>query len=30
MKYVKIGSSIVFIVFGVLFLWAAVTGTKLL
>lgn len=30
MKYVKIGSSIVFTVFGVLFLWAAVTGIKLL
>ena len=30
MKYVKIGSSIVFIVFGILFLWGAVTGTKLL
>jgi putative Ca2+/H+ antiporter (TMEM165/GDT1 family) len=30
MKYVKIGSSIVFIIFGVLFLWAAATGTKLL
>jgi putative Ca2+/H+ antiporter (TMEM165/GDT1 family) len=30
MKYVKIGSSVVFIVFGVLFLWGAVTGTKLL
>jgi putative Ca2+/H+ antiporter (TMEM165/GDT1 family) len=30
MKYVKIGSSVVFIVFGVIFLWGAVTGTKLL
>ena len=30
MKYIKIGSSIVFIVFGVLFLWTAVTGIKLL
>jgi len=30
MKYVKIGSSVVFIVFGVLFLWGAITGTKLL
>ena len=30
MKYVKIGSSIVFIVFGIIFLWGAVTGTKLL
>ena len=30
MKYVKIGSSLVFIVFGILFLWGAMTGTKLL
>lgn len=30
MKYVKIGSSLVFIVFGILFLWGAITGTKLL
>jgi len=30
MKYVKIGSSLVFIVFGVLFLWGAVMGTRLL
>lgn len=29
MRYVKVGSSIVFIVFGILFLWGAVTGTKL-
>lgn len=30
MKYVKIGSSLVFIVFGILFLCGAITGTKLL
>jgi putative Ca2+/H+ antiporter (TMEM165/GDT1 family) len=30
MKYVKIGSSVVFILFGILFLWGAITGTKLL
>jgi putative Ca2+/H+ antiporter (TMEM165/GDT1 family) len=30
MKYVKIGSSLVFIVFGILFLWGSITGTKLL
>jgi putative Ca2+/H+ antiporter (TMEM165/GDT1 family) len=30
MKYVKVGSSVVFIVFGIIFLWGAVTGTKLL
>jgi putative Ca2+/H+ antiporter (TMEM165/GDT1 family) len=30
MRYVKIGSSVVFVVFGVLFLWGAITGTKLL
>jgi len=30
MKYVKIGSSLVFIVFGILFLWGATTGIKLL
>lgn len=30
MKYVKIGSSLVFIIFGILFLWGAITGTKLL
>ena len=29
-RYVRIGSSVVFIVFGVLFLWVAITGTKLL
>ncbi len=28
MKYVKIGSSLVFIIFGILFLWGATTGTK--
>jgi len=30
MKYVKIGSSLVFIVFGILFLWGATTGMKIL
>jgi putative Ca2+/H+ antiporter (TMEM165/GDT1 family) len=30
MRYVKIGSSVVFIVFGILFLWGAITGTELL
>jgi putative Ca2+/H+ antiporter (TMEM165/GDT1 family) len=30
LKYVKIGSSLVFIVFGILFLWGATTGIKLL
>jgi putative Ca2+/H+ antiporter (TMEM165/GDT1 family) len=30
MKYVRIGSSVVFIVFGILFLWGAITGTRLL
>ena len=30
MKYVKIGSSLVFIIFGILFLWGAISGTKLL
>ena len=30
MKYIKIGSSVAFIVFGILFLWGAITGTKLL
>lgn len=30
LKYVKIGSSLVFIDFGILFLWGAATGTKLL
>ena len=30
LKYVKIGSSFVFIVFGILFLWGATTGIKLL
>jgi putative Ca2+/H+ antiporter (TMEM165/GDT1 family) len=30
MRYIKIGSSGVFIVFGILFLWGAITGTKLL
>jgi putative Ca2+/H+ antiporter (TMEM165/GDT1 family) len=30
MRYVKIGSSVVFVVFGILFLWGAITGTKLL
>jgi putative Ca2+/H+ antiporter (TMEM165/GDT1 family) len=30
MKYVKIGSSLVFIIFGFLFLWGAMSGTKLL
>jgi putative Ca2+/H+ antiporter (TMEM165/GDT1 family) len=29
MKYIKIGSSIVFILFGILFLWQAITGSKL-
>lgn len=29
-RYVKIGSSVVFVVFGILFLWGAITGTKLL
>lgn len=30
MKYVKLGSSLVFIIFGVLFLWEAATGINLL
>jgi putative Ca2+/H+ antiporter (TMEM165/GDT1 family) len=30
MKYVKTGSGLVFIVFGILFLWGAATGIKLL
>jgi putative Ca2+/H+ antiporter (TMEM165/GDT1 family) len=29
MKYIKVGSSLVFILFGVLFLWGAITGSKL-
>ncbi len=30
MKYVKVGSSVVFILFGILFLYGAITGSKLL
>ncbi|MCJ7768563.1 TMEM165/GDT1 family protein [Candidatus Bathyarchaeota archaeon] len=30
MRYVKIGSSLIFIVFGILFLFGAISGTKLL
>ncbi len=30
MRYVKIGSSLLFIIFGVLLLWGALSGTKLL
>jgi putative Ca2+/H+ antiporter (TMEM165/GDT1 family) len=30
MRYVKIGSSLIFVIFGVLFLFGATTGTKLL
>jgi putative Ca2+/H+ antiporter (TMEM165/GDT1 family) len=29
LKYVRIGSGLLFIVFGVLFIWSAVSGTKL-
>jgi len=29
LKYVRIGSGLVFMVFGVLFIWSAVTGTRL-
>jgi Ca2+/H+ antiporter, TMEM165/GDT1 family len=29
MKYIKVGSSLVFILFGVLFLWGAITGSRL-
>ena len=30
MRYIKIDSSLVFIVFGILFLWGAIAGTKIL
>jgi len=29
LKYVRIGSGLLFIVFGVLFIWSALSGTKL-
>jgi putative Ca2+/H+ antiporter (TMEM165/GDT1 family) len=29
LRYVRIGSGLLFIVFGVLFIWSAVTGVKL-
>jgi putative Ca2+/H+ antiporter (TMEM165/GDT1 family) len=29
MKYIKVGSSLVFILFGVLFLFGAITGSRL-
>jgi hypothetical protein len=30
MRYVKIGSSLIFVIFGILFLFGATSGTKLL